>query len=203
MKKEEGTSRLLRDLRSMQVAVFHPDDQDGQELLDQLKRIGCQVKAFWPPLERLPADTALVFFAIRPEVLGAELPWLGRDDAPPVIPVVAYENPVIVEAVLKLNSFGVVASPVKSFGLLTAMVVAVSQAEKRRTMEKYCNRLQQRLSGLRKIAKAKVILMASRNISEEDAYNLIRARAMSRRVTTEEIADALIQANEILAMNPK
>ena len=40
--------------------------------------------------------------------------------------------------------------------------------------------------------------MQSRNMSEEDAYKLIRDRAMSRRATTEEIADAVIKANEIL-----
>jgi AmiR/NasT family two-component response regulator len=203
MKKPDGTSRPLRELRSLQVVVFHPDDQDGEELIAQLGRIGCQVKAFWPPHERLPPETALVFFAIRPEVLAMDLPWLGRDDTPPVIPVVTYENPVIVEAVLKLNAFGVIPSPVKSFGLLTAMVVAVSQAEKAQVMQKYAARLQQRLAGLRKIAKAKAILMESRNISEEDAYGLIRARAMSKRMTTEQIADALIRANEILAMDSK
>jgi AmiR/NasT family two-component response regulator len=42
--------------------------------------------------------------------------------------------------------------------------------------------------------------MQSRGISEDDAYKLIRSRAMGRRVTTEDIADAVIQANEILGM---
>lgn len=198
MKTTGGTSRLLRDLRSLRVVVFHPDDQDGRELIAQLHRIGCQAKAFWPPLEKLPDDTRLIFFAIRPEVLSMDLPWLGQENTPPVIPVVTYENPVIVEAVLKLNAFGVIASPVKSSGMLTAMVVAVSQADKLRERERYIARLEQRLSGQRKIAKAKVILMQSKNISEEGAYNLIRSQAMSKRLTTEEIADALIKANDIL-----
>jgi AmiR/NasT family two-component response regulator len=198
MKKSGGTSRLLRDLRSLRVVVFHPDDHDGRELIAQLHRIGCQVKAFWPPLEQLPDDTKLVFMAIRPEILSMDLPWLGQEDTPPIIPVVTYENPVIVETVLRLNAFGVIASPVKSAGMLTTMVVAVSQAEKFRERERYIIRLEQRLSGQRKIAKAKVILMQSKNISEEDAYKLIRTRAMSKRLTTEEIADALIKANDIL-----
>ena len=48
--------------------------------------------------------------------------------------------------------------------------------------------------------KAKASVMHSRGISEDEAYNLIRGRAMSRRVTTEEIADAVIQANDILGI---
>lgn len=203
MRSTTGTSRLLRELRSLRVLVFHPDDQDGQELIGQLGRIGCQVKAFWPPLDKLPEEADLIFFAMRPEILSMDLPWLRKEGLPPMIPVVNYENPVIVEAVLQLNAYGVIASPVKASGLLTAIAVAVNQAEKARTREKYVCRLEQRLTAQRKIAKAKAILMLTRNMSEEEAYNLIRNRAMTKRMTTEEIADAVIKANEILGFDVK
>jgi len=199
--KQRGTnSSLLRQLRSLNVVVFHPEDQDGQEVIGQLHRIGCRVQAFWPPLDKLPADIDLVFLAVRPEVLSIDLPWLRRESAPPVIAVVTYENPVLVEAVLALDAYGVIASPVKSFGLLTTMVVAINQARRACEREKMLARAEQRLASQRKIAKAKAILMQSRGISEDDAYKLIRSRAMGRRVTTEDIADAVIQANEILGV---
>lgn len=203
MAPPSGTSRLLRDLRSLEVVVFHPDDADGQELIAQLRRIGCQVKAFWPPRDRLPENTDLVFLAVRPEAGLQEPVWAKREDAPPVIVVVNYENPTVVESVLRLNAYGVVASPVKSFGLLTAIVVARSQAERERERVRYVTKLEARMAGLRKIAKAKTILMQSRQVSEEEAYRLIREQAMTKRVTTEEIADAIIKANEILAFEGK
>lgn len=69
-----GTSLSLRNLRSLKIAVFHPDDADGRELLAQLERIGCRVKAYWPPHERMLEDEPdLVFLAVRPEVIGLEL----------------------------------------------------------------------------------------------------------------------------------
>ena len=49
------TPALLKDLRMLRVAVFHPDDADGAQLVQQLQRIGCQVQAFWPPLPPLRA----------------------------------------------------------------------------------------------------------------------------------------------------
>lgn len=198
-----GTSRLLRELRSIRVVVFHPDDTDGQELIGQLRRIGCQVQAFWPPRDRLPPETDLVFLAVRPEVADFEPAWIKREDAPPVIVVVHYENPTMVESVLRMNACGVVASPVKSFGLLTAIVVALSQVERERDRQKYVAKLEQRLAGMRKVAKAKTILMQTRNVSEDDAYKLIREQAMAKRVTTEEIADAIIKANDILSFDGK
>jgi AmiR/NasT family two-component response regulator len=200
MKRRGTHSSLLRQLRSMSAVVFHPEDQDGQEVIGQLHRIGCRVQAFWPPLEKLPPDVDVVFLAVRPEVLSIDLPWLRRENAPPVIAVVTYENPVLVEAVLALDAYGVIASPVKSFGLLTAMVVAINQSRRACEREKMLARAEQRLASHRKIAKAKAILMESRGISEDEAYKLIRSRAMARRVTTEEIADAVIQANEILGV---
>ncbi|MBK8017179.1 MAG: ANTAR domain-containing protein [Betaproteobacteria bacterium] len=198
-----GTSRLLRDLRSLNVVVFHPDDTDGQELIAQLRRIGCRVKAFWPPRERLPEDADLVFLAVRPEVASFEPGWVKREDSPPVIVVVNYENPTMVESVLRMNASGVVASPVKSFGLLTAIVVARSQAERERDRLRYISKLEQRLASQRKLAKAKTILMQTRAVSEEEAYRLIREQAMTKRVTTEEIADAIINANDILSFEGK
>lgn len=198
-----ATPTLLRDLRSLQVVVFHPDDADGQELLGQLRRIGCQVKAFWPPQDRLPEDTGLLFFAVRPEALAEEPAWLKRDALPPVIAVVNYENPITIEAVLRLKAAGIVASPVKSFGILSATVVALSQSLRARERERYVTRLEQRLAGLRKLAKAKTVLMQSRGIGEEQAYQLIRSQAMAKRVTTEEIADAIIKANDILSFEGK
>jgi len=202
-KSVSGTSRVLRDLRSLRVLLVHPDDQDGQELIAQLQRIGCQVKAFWPPAEKLPDEADLIFLAMRPEFLSVVLVCVKNDDVPPIIAVVNYENPTTIEAVLRINATAVVASPVKSFGLLTAVVLARHLAEGRRSREHYVARLEERLSGLRKIAKAKAILMNTRGLSEEDAYKLIREQAMSKRVTTEEISDAVIKANEILGFETK
>lgn len=64
-------------------------------------------------------------------------------------------------------------------------------------------KLEQRLSSPRKVARPKTILMQTRGAAEEDAYKLLRDQAMTKRVTTEEIADAIIKANEILSFNSR
>ena len=203
MKPMSGTSRLLRNLRSLRVMVFHPSDHDGEEIIRQLQRIGCQVKAFWPPLDKLPEDVDLVFLAVRPEVIDRDYSWLKSEHTPPLIAVVNYENPTVVEAVIRVDAHGVLASPVKSFGLLTSMVVARQLAAKEREQAKQIERYEQRLNGIRRLAKAKGILMQTRGISEDQAYEIIRDQAMSKRVTTEEIATAIINANEILGFKAK
>lgn len=199
IKYSSETPRLLTELRSLRVLLVHPSDSDRQEIMLQLQRIGCQVKAIWPPPSGFSKDVDLVIFAVRPEVLSIDLTWLTREDRPAVIAVVTYENPTILEAVLALDAHGVIASPVRSFGLLTSIVLARHQFESKRASEKYLSKLERRLTGLRKMAKAKEILMQTHTISEQDAYSIIRNQAMVKRVTTEEIADAVIKASEILA----
>src|SRR5258708_37946972 len=119
MKRTAETPAILRTLRSLKVVVLHPLDQDGEELLAQLQRIGCDVEVFWPRLDSLPAGTGVGVMAMRPETLSMTFPWLRTSPAPPVIPGVAYENPIIIEAVLQLNAFTTSPSPGPSSGLLT------------------------------------------------------------------------------------
>ena len=182
---------------SQQLAVFHPDDADGRQLTQQLQRIGCQVQAFWPPL---PAGIDVVFLAVRPESMDAEFEWLRGEDVPAVIAVVTYENPTIVEAVLHIGVQAVLPSPIRSFGLLSALVVARCVHQDMKSQTRRMRKLEAKVLGVRQISEEKSILVRTRQITEDAAYDLMRDQAMSKRVTTEEIAAAIVSANEIMSI---
>ena len=190
--------QILRDLRSLRVCVFHPRDQDGQNLTRQLERIGCQVQAFWPPLPTLPEGVDVVFMAVSPDMVDADFAWCQMEDGPPVIAVIAYENPTVIEAVLRVGAIATVASPVRSFGLLPVLVLARDLHGRMRKQKKRISQLEAKLQGVRQIAEAQDILSAQHGISKEEAYHIIREQAMQKRVTAEEIARSIINANEIL-----
>lgn len=194
------TPPLLKDLRTLKVAVFHPDDADGRQITQQLQRIGCQVQAFWPPLPALPEGIDVVFVAVRPDSVDMGFEWFKGDDAPAVIAVVTYENPTIVEIVLHIGAQAVLPSPIRSFGLLSALVVARQVHGDLKSLRRRLQKLEAKILGVRQIAEAKDILVRTRQITDGAAYNLIRDQAMSKRVTTEEIAAAIINANEILSL---
>jgi AmiR/NasT family two-component response regulator len=204
MKNTTATPAMLpRDLHSLKVAVVHPHDQDGEALLAQLQRIGCEVEVFWPRLERLPPGTGLVLMAVRPETLAISFPWLGADAAPPVIPVLTDENPITIEAVLRLNAFSTIASPVRSTGVLTAITVVLAQHKASRMRERYIERLEQKQANLRMIQHAKRIVMDARKVSEDEAYQLLRSQAMVKREQIETVASAIVKAHETLSFEPQ
>lgn len=194
------TPPQLKELRALKIAVIHPDDADGMQLTQQLQRIGCQVQAFWPPVQVLPVGIDIAFMAVRPDIIGLRFEWTQREDAPTVIAVVTYENPTIVEAVLALGAQAVLPSPVRSFGLLTALVLAREAHKENRSLTRRLRKVEAKLLGARHLADAKAILMKTHEISETQAYDLIREQAMSKRTTVEEIAAAIVHASEVLSL---
>lgn len=194
------TPELLKDLRTLRVAVFHPRDHDGEQLIRQLQRIGCQVQAFWPPSSDMPEPFEVVFLAVKPEIINLDLPWSKGDAAPTVIAVVNYENPTIVDAVLRLGASAVVAAPIRSFGVLSSLILARRLTAQLRQQRRRIEKLESKLASERRISEAKAILMNTKGVTEEEAYAIMRDQAMSKRIPIEEIGTAIINANEILSL---
>lgn len=198
-KGPDATHAVLKDIRSLRVVLVHPQDQDGDELGAQLQRIGCKFQRVWPELDALPTGTDLVLLAVRPENLARGYEWMGKANSPPVIPVVAFENPITLAAVLHMNAFATIASPVRSAGLLTAIAVTLHQSRARRTRERYIERLEQKQAHQRLIQQATQIVMESRGLDEEQAYQLLRSQAMLKRESIEVLATGIVKAR--LALN--
>jgi len=49
-----GIKKVLDDLRAVRILVLHPRDDDGDALIRQLRRIGCDVRAAWPIPDEVP-----------------------------------------------------------------------------------------------------------------------------------------------------
>jgi len=109
-----------------------------------------------------------------------------------------FENPITITAVLQLDAFATIASPVRSAGLLTAIAVTLSQHRTRRALQRYIDRLEQKQAHSHLIEKATKIVMESRSVDQSDAYKLLRSQAMQKRESIESIANGIVKANELL-----
>ncbi len=190
---------LLRDIRSFRVVVIHPQDAEAEELLRQLHRIGCQARSEWPPPKDRPSGVDLIFLDMTQLLSGqGRLSWSTADEGPPIVAVLDYESPTVLKALVDYGVRGFVSKPIRAFGLLTTMFMAHRAAEGERGMRKRLQKVEQRLDGIKKVSKAKAILIEQRRITEEEAYRFIRERAMARRTTIEAVAAAIIDASEML-----
>lgn len=193
----------LRSIRAISVLVVHPKDRDAEDLLAQLRRIGCQASAVWPIPADVPVGVRAVFLSIRPETLDSpQVRRLAQAGHAAMIGVTEYENPATVEALLTVGAVAVVPKPIRAIGLLTTLALALSVYDKADASAKRIAKLESRLTALKEIEQAKSILMARSRLNEAQAYAVLRERAMARRVTVEEIARAVLAAHDILGIDP-
>lgn len=196
---------ILRDLRGLRIEVMHPPDADGISLVEHLHRIGCITTAIWPLPEELAATSDLVVLAVEHD--GREpLRRLFRSQdrtLPTVIAIVGYENPSILQLVLEIGAHAVIERPVRPFGLLTQLAVARGLWLHQQEISRRLQKVERKLAGVQKLQRARLILMASQGMSEEEAYQTIRRQAMSKRMGMEEMAAAIIAAHDLLKARPR
>jgi AmiR/NasT family two-component response regulator len=196
---------LLKDLRDLRVCVIHPADTDGEFLVDHLKRIGCTATSLWPVPEALPLGTDVLFLSIddetRPET--ERLLKSLRNPAPTILAIVSYENPSTLQIVLESGALAVLERPLKPFGILTNLAIARNLWLRQQTLSKEARKYKRRVLGDQKVSKAKAILMTSRKMSEEEAYQEMRSRAMMQRAPIDEIAHEIIRSEDLLRAGHK
>jgi len=192
-----GVRRLIEDLRGARVLVIHPRDSEGDALIDQLKRIGCNVRGVWPAPAAIPHDIDTVFQLIETSE-DAVFPAGSNDHPLTFVAIVDYENPTILKHLLDSNAHGVVNKPIRPFGILSTLVLARSLRGYTRRLEGKVQKLEETLKARRDVDKAVKILMSLKRVGEVEAYELIRAQATQKRVAMADIAISIISAQETL-----
>lgn len=195
-----STNNIIRSLRALRVLVLHPRDNQAEELLRQISRIGCRGAAIWPPPEKLPDEGDVVFVEVK-ETISKDIRRLfdiDRSHRPTVIGVVAYENPSVLQGLLDLEVDAVVTVPLRPFGVLSSMVIARRVSQEFKVADRTLGKLKRKFDSVHKISQAKFILMKLHGLSEEEAYGTIRTQAMTKRTTMADIAQAIINADGIL-----
>lgn len=192
-----GARRLFDDLRTLRVVVIHPPGDDRCILEEQLRRIGCPVRAVWPFPSQLPADADVIFFLVGPELRIAGH-WSAADTDATLIALSDYENPTALKMLVDTQAHGVITKPYRSTGILSTLVLARASSGYQQRLHNKIGKLEDAIKARRHIEKAIRILMDEHRLSENDAYEHMRSRATSLRVTVGEIATMVIDAHEAM-----
>jgi len=195
---------ILRDLRGLRIEVMHPPDAEGVNLVEHLRRIGCVTTTVWPLPDEVGSGSDIVVLAVDHDSRAPLRRLFRHQDGrlPTIIGVVEYENPSILQLVLEIGAHAVIERPVRPFGLLTQLAIARSLWLQQQGAGQRVQKLERKLAGMQKIQRARLILMASQGLTEEEAYQTIRRQAMSKRMSLEDMAAAIINAHDLLRAKP-
>lgn len=186
------------DYRQLRVVIAHPRDSDGDVLLRHLQRLGCQVDHLWPVPDQLDADADIVFCLIAPETRAFCISLIEKAHAA-LVGVVEPMQPRSMQLLSDVNPLAVLTKPVDSAALLTNLVVARNNSRYQRRLQSKIAKLEETLRSVRKVERAKTILMEQRNIGESEAYAYLREQAMKKRVPIGVIATVVVESNDVLS----
>lgn len=197
--------QILRDLRGLRVLIVHPPDNERVQLVEHLRRIGCMADTQWPVRDSWSEGFDVVLLAIEHDARDDIQKLLKSNDAvrPTLIAIVGYEDPTTLQLVIDAGAVAVIERPIRPFGLLTNLTIARSIWLEKRETQKRLRKLERKLAGIQRIQKAKAILMDGQGLSETDAYESIRRQAMAKRMAMDDMAAAIIHANEVLQYRVK
>lgn len=187
---------LLHELNGLRVAVLHPLDAEGRVLIAHLQRIGSVVTQHWPVPPCLDTEFDVVVMAIELDQRQrmAQLVALRGELSPPLVAIVGYENPSMLQLVLESGAVAVIQRPIQPFGLLTQLLMARTLWRQRAAVLAHVRKLEGRFATVSKATMAKTLLIAREGLTEQEAHRKIQRLAMTGRTTVEEIAESIISA---------
>jgi AmiR/NasT family two-component response regulator len=187
----------LDDLVRLNVLVAHPRDQDGELIIRHLQRTSGRVMHAWPPPSELPDGTDVVFLLVE-ERTTADTPWLAGTPAAAIVAVIGRDTPAVFGLLTNCSPQAVIVKPADRLEILTNLILAHNNFRYERRLLAKVSKLEETLRSIRKVEKAKAILMRTRHIEEPDAYEYLRSQAMKKRVPITVVAAAVIDAHEVL-----
>jgi AmiR/NasT family two-component response regulator len=193
-----SSASLIQGLRHARVLVLHPQDRDSDELARQLKRIGCHVDLTWPPPASVPDGIDVIYFLLDSDQ-ASRRSWRSGDLRAALIAVIDFENPTILKELLDSNAHGVLVRPIRPAGVLSTLVLALSNRNYETRLLGKVAKLEETLKARREIERATRIIMKLRGLSESHAYEFIRRQATAKRISTAAIATSIIHAQNILS----
>jgi AmiR/NasT family two-component response regulator len=183
------------NLQGLRVLVLHPRDRDGETLVRQAQRLGCDVRHEWPPDAKPGTDADLVICLVDESTRD----MLDPAHTAAVVGVVVPGDAAALKLLAANAAHAVILKPVDAAAVLTNLIVAHNNARYERRLLSKISKLEETLRSARKVERAKAILMQRRNFDEPEAYAFLRTLAMRRRVPIGEVATAVIESSEMLS----
>ena len=171
---------------------------------DRLRREGYEVEFASDGLTGFDKITSssfdLIIMDIRmPEVEGTEAAARINAQRPtPILMLTAYTDRETIRKAESAGALGYLVKPVNEAELSPAINIALARFKELQSLRSQVVELEESLEARKLVERAKGILMQRLGLSERDAYERLRQRARDKRAKMKDIAQAIIEAEELL-----
>lgn len=184
-------------LDELEIAVITSRDDSGERLIRELQRTRARVQHIWPVPEQIPEIYDVVYCDFVSDV-AQRLRWSPGDPPATLVLIVSPAQRIELQMLHNCAPDGVIHLPCPPHAVLSSLTLARSHFLYTQRLRKKIDKLDENLRTMRSVERAKVILMQTRNISEEEAYHFLRRQAMEKRVTIGLLACTIVDSQELL-----
>ena len=190
-------------VRGRRALMVMRDEREISIVRRQLSRLGMAISEHdpaTPPPPDQTVDVILMDTDAIPIKSDQATAWKGNV---PIIALIGTETPSRLKWLLDLRPASFLIKPLRSAGLYTALVVAFDSAQRRVDEAAHIEKLEDRIRSRRVVFAAVLQIMRGHDMSETDAFALIRQTAMRHRTTIEILCAEIIAAGGMPNRTPR
>ena len=190
-------------VRGRRALMVMRDEREISIVRRQFSRLGMTISEHdpaEPPPPNQAADVILMDADSIPIKSDHATLWKGNV---PIIALIGTETPSRLKWLLDLRPASFLIKPLRSAGLYTALVVAFDSAQRRDDEAARIEKLEDRIRSRRVVFAAVLQIMRRHDMSEADAFTLIRQTAMRHRTTIEILSAEIIAAGGMPNRTPR
>jgi len=188
---------IYREFGRLEIGVATHRDEQGEQLIRMLQRTRARVHHLWPPPTQFSTTLDVIYSDLLPD-LPQRLPWVPGEPSAALVVIVPPSRPLDFAILENSAPHAVIHLPVTMQAVFASLTVARSHFFYERRLRQRIEKLDDNLRTMRSVERAKAILMQTKNISEEEAYNHLRRQAMERRITIGALATAIVDSQELI-----
>ncbi len=192
-------------MAATRILIAEDNDLVALTLEEQLKGLGYDVIGVARTgteavdlVGRLNPDVIIMDIRM-PEMEGTEAAMRINQQRPtPILMLTAYTDTETIRRAEAAGALGYLVKPVNEAELTPAIKIAMARFQDLQALRNQVGELEESLEARKMIERAKGILMQRLGLSERDAYERLRHRARDKRAKMKDIAQAIIEAEELL-----
>ncbi|HEX6289202.1 MAG TPA: response regulator [Herpetosiphonaceae bacterium] len=193
-------------MSTTRVLIAEDNELVSLTLEEQLTNLGYTVVG----VARTGVEAVRLCTQLSPDIviMDMQMPELGGDAAAqqiakqhptPVVMLTAYSDTEHIRKAESSGALGYLVKPINPEELPPAIDVAIARFREMQRLREQVDTLQETLESRKVIERAKGILMQRRQMSEDEAYDLMRQRARERHCKVKDIAQAIVEAESLLS----
>jgi AmiR/NasT family two-component response regulator len=186
------------DFAGLGICAIVEPDAEGEGLIRALQRTHARVAHAWPAPATYPAGFDVVVTELLDD-LPVRLPW-SPGEFPLALCVVVRERGRLNFAALRDSTpHCTISLPLRRNDVDATLAIGLAQFHYERRLRARIDKLDDYIRAIRSVERAKAVIMARKQIDENEAYHYLRRTAMARRISIGELALAIVDTDELLS----